>query len=190
MKYRLVTVAALLAVASVATAQKASSVRLEFRPFAGMYVPVGSQADDFKTAATYGFQSAVELNANTHVLASVGWTNGRSKIGALTDDAANLWHYDVGAELNGLKELGYGWLFRPFVGVGAGARTYEYQQVGLSKSTCGAGYAALGSEFQTGPVALRLESRGYLNCFKSPFTGRKLNRSDAMFSLGFAYHVN
>lgn len=190
MKYRLVALAALLTLASGAMAQRASSVRLEFRPFAGMYVPSGSQADDFKTAAAYGLQSALELSSNMHVLASVGWTDGRSKIAALSNDVASMWQYDVGAEFNGVGELGYSWLFRPFVGVGAGARTYDYQALGAKASTCTAGYGSLGTEFQRKMFAVRLESRGYVSCFKSPLTAQKKNRTDALFSLGLAYHVN
>jgi len=190
MKHRLVALAALLTVASGATAQNASSIRLELRPFAGRYVPAGSQADDFKSAAAYGLQSALELSSSVHVLASVGWTDGRTKIAALSDDVAYLWQYDVGAEFNGVAELGYSWLFRPFVGVGAGARTYDYQALGAKANTCTAGYGALGTEFQRKMFAFRLESRGYVTCFKSPLMAQKKNRSDMLFSFGLAYHVN
>ena len=190
MKYRLVALAALLTAASGAMAQNASPVRLELRPFAGRYVPAGSQADDFKTAAAYGLQSALELSSNMHVLASVGWTDGRSKIPALSNDVARMWQYDVGAEFNGVGELGYSWLFRPFVGVGAGARTYNYEASGANANTCTSGYAALGTEFQRKMIAFRLESRGYVTCFKSPLTGQTKNRSDGLFSFGLAYHVN
>ena len=189
MKHRLLTVAALLAAVSGVGAQGPAPLRLEVRPFAGRYVPMGSQADDFKSSTLFGVQTALELNSHVHFLGSLAWSNGRSKIGALTNDEANLWQYDAGAEFNGYQELGYGWLFRPFVGVGGGARTYEYAQTGIGSRTCASGYGALGTEFQKASVALRFESRGYVNCFKSPLTGENLNRSDATFGFGFAYHI-
>jgi hypothetical protein len=190
MKYRLITIAAMLAVTSAAAAQQSSAVRLELRPFAARYVPIGSQSDDFQSAAAYGLQTALELNRHTHLLASVGWTDGRSKMSWLSKDGAAIWQYDFGAEFNGVAEMGYGWLFRPFVGVGAGARTYDYEATEANSRTCSAGYAALGSEFQTGPLALRFESRGYVNCYQSPLNSSKKNRGDLLFALGFAYHVN
>jgi hypothetical protein len=79
---------------------------------------------------------------------------------------------------------------RPFVGVGGGARTYLYQGTGLSDRTCTAGYAALGTEFQLGATALRLEARNNLFCYKSPFAGlSSVTRNDVSLSLGLAYHI-
>lgn len=189
MQLRIMAVAACFAALSTAAAQEKSAVRLELRPFAGMYVPAGSMADDFKSATLFGIQPALELNQNFHILGTLGWTDGRSKIGALTDDRAALWQYDLGLEVNGFKDIGYGWLFRPFAGVGAGARTYDYEASGVGSRTCTSGYGALGTEFQKLAIALRAESRGYVNCFKQPLTNKKLTRADMTFAFGFAYHL-
>ena len=190
MNSRVIAAAALFAAVSSAPAPAQSSVRLEIRPFAGMFVPTGTQRDDFKKAAMLGFQSALEVSSYMHFLASVGWTDGRSKIGALTNDVAHIWQYDLGAEFNGVRELSYSMLFRPFIGVGAGARKYDYDAVGVGTRTCSAGYAALGSELQRKSFALRLESRGYVSCFKSPLSGEQRYRNDMSFAFGLAYHVN
>ena len=50
------------------------------------------------------------------------------------------------------------------------------------------GYGSLGTELQTGAVALRVEARDYMSCFKSPVTGLHDTRSDLGLSLGVAYH--
>jgi hypothetical protein len=189
MKLHLDVMAGCLAALSTAAAQEKSAVRLELRPFAGMYVPAGGMADDFKSSSLFGIQPALELNQNFHVLGTFGWSDARSKIGALTNDQAYLWQYDLGVEANAFKEIGEGWLFRPFVGAGAGARTYEYKDVGVGNKTCTAGYGALGTEFQKLALALRIESRGYVNCFTQPLTGKKLTRADMTFAAGFAYHL-
>jgi hypothetical protein len=189
MKRAVVAFLCLTAAMSVAAAQVPPTPRLELRPFGGWFTPTGSQSDDFKSSAMFGMQAAVELTHHFHVLGSVGWTDGRSKIAALTNAQTFIWQYDVGAEANSLHEMGYDWLFRPFVGVGAGARTYQYESTGIGNRTCAAGYGSLGTEFQKAAVAFRFETRGYVNCFKQPFTGQNYNRSDAMFAFGLAYHV-
>jgi len=189
-RFGTVAVAGLLIAMSAAQSQEYQhKVRLEVRPFAGMYVPSGVQGDDFKSATTFGMQAALELNSYTHVLASGGLTNGHSKIGALISDQSKMWQFDVGAEFNALNELGSHYLLRPFVGVGAGMRSYSFKDSGLDTKSCAAGYGSLGSELQRGSVAIRLEGRGFVTCFKSPFNSETTFRSDMSFIFGLAYHI-
>ena len=209
MKLRLTTLAALLAASNI-SAQEASatkeaqdaqatksaqvpqstnSVRLEVRPFAGRYIPTGRMSDDFKSANTFGVQTAVELSSMFHVLASAGWTDGTSTIGALTNGKTAVWQYDAGVEVNGLKSFGNNWQFRPFAGAGAGARTYSYEETGVGSKTCMNGYGAVGAELQKSVIGFRLESRGYVNCFKQPLTNEKTIRADGLLSFGIAYHL-
>ena len=189
MRYKTIAVAGLLAAASVAGAQDSKPVRLEIRPFAGTYLPTGTQADEFKQGPMFGAHAALELSSNFHVLGSVGWTNSHSKFGALVSDQAHMLQYDAGLEVNGVREFGQKYLLRPFVGVGAGARSYQYKDAGIGTKTCVAGYAGLGSELQRGAFALRFETRGYVSCFKQPFSSEKKIRNDASFMLGLAYHI-
>src|SRR5256885_2283420 len=167
-----------------------TKVRLEVRPFAGMFVPSGTQSLDFKTASTFGFAAALELNENAHILTSAGLTNGHSKIGALmTSDQTRMWQFDVGAEFNALNELGSKYLWKPFVGVGAGVRSFSFEEPGVASSSCAAGYASVGSELQRNAVAVRLEGRSYVSCFKNPLNSETTFRSDFSFMFGFAYHI-
>jgi hypothetical protein len=208
-KHRLTTVALLLAAVSGVSAQETQGsketqnaqtaeaqlpqghhARFEVRPFAGRYIPTGRMSDDFESANTFGVQTAFELSNYVHVLASAGWTDGLSTIGALTTGKTAVWQYDGGVEVNGLKELGKGWLFRPFAGAGAGARSYQFDDASIAGSkTCMNGYAAFGSELQKSVIGFRLESRGYVGCFKDPFSNRKSIRSDAMVAFGVSYHL-
>ncbi len=159
----------------------------EIRPFVGAYVPVGAMRRDFRDATTLGLQAAVERSRHLHFLGSASWTHGHNRYDR-GSDRTDLWQYDVGLELNLYRPTAAGWVFRPFAGVGGGARTFDYRASGLPSYTCTSGYGSLGTELQTGAVALRLEARDYLSCFKSPVTGLHDTRSDLGLSLGVAYH--
>lgn len=189
MRSRMLLAAGLLLSASTVGAQDAPRrLTPEIRPFVGVFVPTGGLRDAFKSATTLGAQGAFELTRNVHLLGSVGWTHGHSKL-VRGNDLTHIWQYDVGAEGNLVREMGGGWLFRPFLGAGAGARTYDYRAPGVGSRTCTAGYGSLGTEFQTGAMALRLEGRNYLSCYRAPLTGRNTTRSDLGLSLGVAYHL-
>lgn len=184
------TLATALALGAPALGAQATAppVRPEVRPFVGAYIPTGAMRDDFKTATMVGAQVALELSRNFHVLGSAGWSHGHNKFG-FTSDRTNIWQYDAGVEANLVRPLAGRWLLRPFVGAGGGARTYDYRAGDVKTRTCTAGYGTFGSELETGAVALRLEARDYLSCFKSPVTGKNRTRNDVGLSLGLAYHV-
>jgi hypothetical protein len=186
MRKSLFAVAALLLAAPL-PAQRIKNWGLEFRPYVGAYVPLTAHRRDFKDAATFGAQAGYELGDNFHVVGLFGWTDVETKIG-LSENKVFLFSYDLGAEANVLYELGSSWLWRPFVGVGGGARTYDYQGTVTSR-TCTAGYAALGTELQRSYFAFRVEARDYLSCFESPMTSTKKTRNDGMFTFGVAYHI-
>ena len=210
-KHRLTTAALLLAAISSASAQEAQPTkdtqnaqttqsaplpqghtsRFELRPFAARYIPTGRQSDDFKSGNLFGLQTAVELNSYFHVLASAGWMDATSTIGALSNGKTSVWQYDAGIEVNGVKKFGNNWMFRPFSGVGAGARSYSYEDPSVvGTKTCMNGYGALGVELQKSVIGFRLESRGYVGCFKNPtFTGEKAIRADGTLAFGVSYHL-
>jgi hypothetical protein len=188
MRTRILATVGLLACASALGAQTSQRrFTPEVRPLIGVFVPTGSMRDDFKTATLLGAQVALELSSNWHVLSNVSFTHGHNRLYA-TSDRTNIWQYDAGVEGNLVVPMGERWLFRPFAGLGAGGRTYDYRGE-VDTRSCTAGYGALGSEFQTGPVALRLEARDYLSCFESPISGYKKTRNDLGFAFGLAYHI-
>lgn len=184
----IILTAALLASASVATAQMPVKPIVELRPMAGVFIPTGPQADAFKTAVMYGAQAAVEVHPTLHLLGTFAWSPGHSKF-AVLDRAVNVYQYDLGAEFNLLKPLGAGWDLKPFLGLGAGARTYDYAASNLSTWTQAAGYAAAGTEFQYGVTALRIEARDYLYGFKDPVTDLSRTRNEVALSIGVAFHL-
>ena len=188
MRTRMLAAALLVAGSALGAQTTAPPFTPEVRPFVGAYVPTGAMRDDFKAATMLGAQVALEVNRYFHLLGTAGWVRGHNKLG-LASDRTNLWLYDAGVEGNLLRPIGTGWLLRPFVGVGAGARTYDYRVEGMKTRTCTAGYGTVGTELEHRGVALRLEARDYLTCFKSPITGRSRTRNDLGLTFGVAYHV-
>jgi hypothetical protein len=171
------------------SAQRPAAVRAEVRPFVGAFIPAGGLRSDFKTATMLGGQAAIELSDYMHVVGTVAWTHGHNKFGGFSDDVTYIWQYDLGLEFNTLHQLGEKWLFRPFLGAGAGGRTYDYQAKAVQTRSCTAGYGSLGVELQRDAIAYRIEGREYLTCFESPMTSKKVTRNDIGLAFGLAYHI-
>ena len=180
-------VVALLAGATALRAQERQTIS-ELRPFAGAYVPAGTQRDFFPAAPIFGLQAGLQLRPTLHVVGSFGMVPLHSKYDVTRDNAIILM-YDVGVERGLPRRLRGGWQLAPFIGLGVGARTYSYRARELTTQTCGGAYGALGTELQLGLSALRIEARDNLYRFRSPVAGVKSEtRNDLAFTLGFARH--
>ena len=178
----------LLVGASAVSAQMQPQRFLEIRPAAGAVLPTGDQRDLFDDAASFGLQTAFEVKPSLHLVATFGWTPVNQKFSNVDPDV-NVFSYDVGAEFNLVVPMGQKWEWKPFVGAGVGGRTYDYDASTLGSHTCTAGYATLGTEFQYGVTALRLEARDYLYCYNDPVADENLTRNDIALSVGVAFHV-
>jgi hypothetical protein len=187
MRRTLLAAAALLAGTTALSAQEPRA-KPEIRPFVGASIPTGTQRDLFNAAPILGLQGAVELKPNLHLVGTFGWVPGQNEY-VLTRDNVNIFEYDVGIELSMVRPLGDNWQFRPYLGIGGGARTYAYEADQLGNKTCAAGYGALGTEFQLGRTALRVEARDDVFCFRSPVAGQdSKTRNDVRLTAGVAYH--
>jgi hypothetical protein len=181
---RILKFSALLTIASsVLSAQ--DRIRPELRPFAGVCIPTADQRDVYKTAPMLGLQGAVEVRPTLHVLGSFAWISAEhGELGSI-----HIIGYDAGIELSGVRDLASGMLYRPFVGLGGGARSYLYP--GRVRDRTGpAGYAALGMELQRGRGAFRFEGR--LIVFRNRATeggdeSKTLN--DIALMVGYSFHL-
>jgi hypothetical protein len=188
MRRTMLAAAALMAGAMALSAQEPAA-RPEIRPFMGASIPTGTQRDLFNDAPMFGLQGAVQLKPNFHVVGTFGWVPGQNQF-VLTRDNVNIFQYDVGLELGMVRALGGNWQFKPYLGIGGGARTYAYEADQLADRTCAAGYGALGSEFQVGRTAFRVEARDDVFCFKSPIAGQdSKTRNDIRLTAGVAFHL-
>ena len=186
MRKGLILAVALCASAAVLPAQTPA---LELRPFGGASIPTGTQRDYFKDAAMFGLQGAIELKPALHMIGSFSWVDGKNKY-SVSNINVDIFQYDVGAELGLVTSLGMGWEMKPFLGLGAGARTYRFSADQLSNKTCTLAYGSAGSEFQIQKFALRLEARENVFCYRSPIVGQKSKtRNDLGLNFGIAYHV-
>lgn len=160
---------------------------VEVRPFAGIFRPAGAQRADFKSATMVGAQAAMEVNRHFHAVGTVGFTHGHTKL--LAQDLTYIWQYDLGVELNAVRQIGRDWDLRPFAGAGAGGRTYDYRTLAAGTRSCVSGYGTVGAELRRDIVAFRAEARDYLSCFEPPLTGTKRTRNDLGLTVGLAYHL-
>ena len=150
--------------------------RFEARPFVGAYFPTGDHRDLLSDAIAVGLQGGYAISPHLSLVATFGLTTSSDKRIPLDDDL-DLFSYDIGAELSKELALGdRGITLSPFVGVGAGGRTYDYRDRGTSSETNFAGYGAIGGQLRLGTVGVRVEARDYVSSFKG-LTGELRERS-------------
>lgn len=180
---------AVLVAGAIALPAQTPMMRPEIRPFAGASIPTGDHRDFFRDATLVGVQGALEMRPTFHLLASLGWARSNTKY-AVSESDVHMLAYDVGAEWSFVKPLAEGWQLKPFIGAGAGARSYLYRSSALADKTCLVGYGALGSEFQLARVALRIEARDNVFCYRSPVAGTtSKTRNDVGIMAGLAFHL-
>ena len=179
--------AALAAPGAAARAQGAAA-GFEFRPFVGAYVPTGEQRDLLKDAVLLGAQASWLVRPALAITGTFGWAPSKDRISS-GDQTLDIYQYDVGAELRAVSWLAGGtWDFTPFVGFGAGGRTYDYRDLDVDASTNFAGYGALGGDVGVGAVALRVEVRNYVSRFKPLIGGGGgETRNDIGVAAGLSY---
>ena len=175
------------AFATKAAAQDAayhSTSGFELRPYAGAYIPTGKQRDLLKDAVLIGGQASYRLTPQFAVTGTLGWSPSKDRI-TPGDQKLDVWQYDVGGELRAPSWIQSGALdFTPFVGLGAGGRTYNYRDLDVDSKTNFAGYGVLGGEIGFGRIGWRLEGRDYVSQFKPFQGGDSKTRNDVTVATG------
>ncbi|MEP6622023.1 MAG: hypothetical protein ABJE47_22060 [bacterium] len=142
----------------------------EFLMTSGAVVPTGAQ----RNAITSGQMSAAQLTyvvrPSIAITATTGWARTKD-IASAGDPKLDIFTYDLGAEIRGTRWNDGGKLtFRPFTGVGAGARSYNYRNLNVDATHNVAAYGSMGGDLGIRRVQLRLEARDYVTGFK-PLAG-------------------
>ena len=160
----------------------------ELRPFMGVSIPTSDQSTLYGESVLFGAQAGLEVKPTFHVLGTFTWVPAHAKYAVANPDA-NIFQYDLGVELGLVRSMEPDWIFKPFLGLGAGARSYSFKASELTSRTCAEGYGSAGTELQLRRVAFRFEARDNVFCYRAP-TGasRSWTRDDVGFSLGLAYH--
>lgn len=163
---------ALIALAPVAGAQDAPTTRhrWELLLSSGTLVPTGAQRDLVRKAPLSTAQLSYVVHSRLAVTAMAGWARSRDLV-ADGDPKLDVFTYDVGIEARVPRWLAGDVLtFMPFVGVGAGGRSYDHRHLDVNATHNLAGYGAVGGELGMGRVHLRIELRDYVSGFR-PLVG-------------------
>ena len=123
------------------------------------------------------------------MVGTVGFSGPAFDKKALQNGHMHIFQFDLGGELFRSVEFNNDWLFRPFVGLGAGVRRYDPTAVGPTKNYP-AGYGTLGAEFQLNRFAFRFEARDYLTRFKG-LSGNEAasTRNEIALTTGMVFHL-
>lgn len=156
--------------AAEAKAPNQEKPRWEFSVNSGRLFSAGTQPNVIKGADFTAAQLAYVLRPNFAVTGALGWARSRD-ISSIGSPKLDIFTYDIGAEVRADKRnLGGGITFGPFLGVGAGARSYSYRNLAVDTTHHPAGYLSAGGEFGYHRLRLRLELRDYVTGFK-PLNG-------------------
>ena len=176
-----------VALASNASAQEPVVNRsngFELRPYAGAFIPTGDQRDLLRDAVIVGGQASYRITPQLALTGTVGWSPSKDRI-TPGDQKLDLWQYDLGAELRAPSWFTAGALdFTPYLGLGAGARTYNYRDLDVDSKTNFAGFGVLGGEVGFGRIGVRLEARDYVSQFKPFNGGDSKTRNDVTVATG------
>lgn len=167
----LATVSLLAGAPRFAAAQpELNPARWEFLMSSGAVVPTGPQRDAISSGALSTAQLTWVARPALAVTGTFGWARSHDKSFA-GEPALDLFSYDMGGEARApFRPVGKAVTFRPIVGAGVGARSYNHRHLDLAVRHNAAAYAGVGGELGAGGVRVRLEARQYLTRFR-PLAG-------------------
>jgi hypothetical protein len=155
---------------STAASTSPTPKRWEFLMTSGAVVPTGVQRNTIKSGQMSAAQLTYVVLPALAVNATAGWARTRD-IASSGDPKLDVFTYDVGAELRANRwNEGRAITFRPFAGVGAGARSYNYRKLDVDGTHNAAAYGSMGGEIGVRRVRVRIEARDYVSGFK-PLVG-------------------
>jgi hypothetical protein len=161
----------------------------EFRITSGAFVPTGNQRNYLKDGQVSAAQLAWLARPSLAVTGTFGWARSRDLRSADTPKL-DAFTSDVGVELRPAHWFaGHAVTVDPFVGVGAGTRSYNYRKLDVDATNNLAGYGAVGGQVGMRRVAVRLEVRDYATGFK-PLVGpgKSDTRNDVVIMAGLSFN--
>lgn len=168
---------------SVAPDRAASTRPWSIRFTSGALVPTGAQRDAFSSAQLSAMGLSWRLRPALDITGSVSWARSRA-VGVVERPKLDVFTSDLGLELRtNMWSPSDVVRVRPFVGGGAGVRTYNSRATGEDATNHPAGYVAAGGDIELGRVGLRLEARDYASRIpQGPGTGARALRNDVVIS--------
>ena len=160
----------------------------ELRITSGAFVPTGDQRNALKDAQMTAAQMSWLVRPSLAVTGTFAWARTRD-VAQLDAPKLDAFTSDLGIELRGhqwFRERAV--TFDPFVGIGGGARSYNYRKLDADATHNLAGYGAIGGEIGVRRVGVRVEVRDYVSGFQplvGPGTSAARNDVVAMVGLRF-----
>lgn len=152
----------------------------------GTLVPTGAQGDAIKRGDLTAVQLFYLVHGNVAITTMVGWARSRD-ITIAGSPKLDVFTYDLGAELRA-NTVGSAVTFMPFVGAGAGDRSYNYRSLDVNATHNLAGFASVGGQLGYKRVGLRIEARDYTTGFKPlAVAGTSVRRNDVAVLVGLSY---
>lgn len=146
-----------------AQAESASPRRWELRIPSGALMPTGEQREHLRSGSLTALQVSWLPRPSLAVTSTLGWAKSRD-LASVGAPRLNAFALDIGVEARPSRwAVGRRVSVSPFVGVGAGTRSYDYRGRSSEAQHAPSGYAAFGGELGTGRVALRVELREYVS---------------------------
>lgn len=175
--------------ASAQTAVATPTATWELRFTSGALVGTGAQHDAVKDAQLSAVQLAWRVHPSIAITGTAGWARSRDRLLANTPKL-DVFTGDLGAEFRPVPRFAERKVsLSPFVGAGAGMRSYNYRKLDVDATNNVAGYLAAGGELGFRRVGLRLEVRDYATGFKPLIgAGRSDTRNDVMLMAGLRFN--
>jgi hypothetical protein len=160
----------------------------EIRFTSGGLFPTGAARDVLKDATMSAAQVSYLPRPAVAITATFGWAQSRD-LASVDEPKLDVFSYDLGVEARASQWFaGHAVTFNPFVGVGAGGRSYTYRKLDFDATHNLAGYGAAGGEFGIRRVHVRLEVRDYVAGFKPlQGTGDASTRNDVVVMVGLRF---
>lgn len=173
---------------SAQTPNASQSSPWELRITSGALVPTGDQRGSLRNAKTTAAQLSWVVRPSLAITGTFAWARSRD-VATVGSPKLDVFTSDVGVEARGRQWLtGRAVTFSPFVGLGAGARSYNHRKLDVDATTNLAGYGAIGGELGWRRVGVRLEARDYATGFKPLIgAGESKARNDVVVMVGLRF---
>lgn len=185
-------IAALLIVVSPAARAQTVEPLLpdwEVRLASGAMMPTGDQRHDVRSGPLTAAQVSWLPKSSLAFTGTLGWARSRDRASVGTP-RLNAFSADFGVEARPSRWIAGGRVsFSPFIGLGAGSRSYDYRGRRADARHNLAGYGALGGELGVGRLGLRVEARNYVSRFKPlAAAGKSDARSDVFVLVALRFN--
>ena len=170
---------------AVSHAQSEHTGTLAMHVLLGGFLPTGASRGSVSNGYAIGAQIGIAFTPRIATVATAFVT--QTKFRAIDVVEVTLVQYDVGVEFAPGAPHESTHRVIPFVGLGAGGRTYNFRDAGTATRTYPAVYVAAGSEIRLQRIALRMEARGYASRQERE-AGAAVTSTDVVGLAGLAVH--